>query len=130
MYIKVLWDWPPSTSFSGSRLKRLLLKHANTLGTPSLGPSMPGMKSILGPIQLKGLTMVNSSPFSAPSARSTSQSIALHMHRTTSASQLDRKCRGKYLQRGHSKQDPKIMDYPWVKSNPRFSHKLHKWKSE
>jgi hypothetical protein len=26
------------------------------------------MKSILGPIQLKGLTMVNSSPFSAPSA--------------------------------------------------------------
>lgn len=45
-----------------------LLKHARTLGTPSLGPSMPGMKSILGPIQLKGLTMVNSSPFSAPSA--------------------------------------------------------------
>ncbi|MFS7989523.1 hypothetical protein Hanom_Chr11g01047931 [Helianthus anomalus] len=42
--------------------------HARTLGTPSLGPSIPGMKSILGPIQLKGLTMVNSRPFSAPSA--------------------------------------------------------------
>ena len=49
-------------------LKLTLLKHARTLGTPSLGPSMPGMKSILGPIQLKGLTMVNSRPFSAPSA--------------------------------------------------------------
>lgn len=45
-----------------------LLKHARTLGTPSLGPSIPGIKSILGPIQLKGLTMVNSRPFSAPSA--------------------------------------------------------------
>lgn len=45
-----------------------LLKQARTLGTPSLGPSMPGMKSILGPIQLKGLTIVKSSPFSAPSA--------------------------------------------------------------
>lgn len=45
-----------------------LLKQANTLGTPSLGPSMPGMKSILGPIQLNGLTIVNSKPFSAPSA--------------------------------------------------------------
>ena len=49
-------------------LKLTLLKHARTLGTPSLGPSMPGMKSILGPLQLKGLTMVNSRPFSAPSA--------------------------------------------------------------
>jgi len=29
---------------------------------------MPGMKSIRGPIQLKGLTIVNSNPFSAPSA--------------------------------------------------------------
>lgn len=29
-----------------------LLKQAKTLGTPSLGPSTPGMKSILGPIQL------------------------------------------------------------------------------
>lgn len=53
---------------STSRLEHTLLKHARTLGTPSLGPSMPGMKSILGPIQLKGLTMVNSRPFSAPSA--------------------------------------------------------------
>lgn len=50
------------------KLEHTLLKHARTLGTPSLGPSMPGMKSILGPIQLKGLTMVNSRPFSAPSA--------------------------------------------------------------
>ncbi|PON39579.1 hypothetical protein TorRG33x02_342330 [Trema orientale] len=92
-----------------------LLKHARTLGTPSLGPSIPGMKSILGPIQLKGLTMVNSRPFSAPSAinikkvsqgsyttntnlrvrydewltnhKSASQSVASHMHRTISASQ-------------------------------------------
>jgi hypothetical protein len=44
-----------------------LLKHARTLGTPSVGPSMPGMKSIMGPIQLKGLTIVNSRPFSTPS---------------------------------------------------------------
>lgn len=49
-------------------VKHTLLKQARTLGTPSLGPSIPGMKSILGPIQLKGLTMVNSRPFSAPSA--------------------------------------------------------------
>lgn len=102
-----------------------LLKQANTLGTPSLGPSMPGMKSILGPIQLKGLTMVNSKPFSAPSAvnitheihiydkgfnyetatsmhnvtyhRPASQSIALHMRRTISASQLIQICKGTYL---------------------------------
>lgn len=45
-----------------------LLKQARTLGTPSVGPSIPGMKSILGPIQLKGLTMVNLRPCSAPSA--------------------------------------------------------------
>lgn len=45
-----------------------LLKQARTLGTPSAGPSIPGIKSILGPIQLKGLTIVNSRPFSAPSA--------------------------------------------------------------
>jgi len=45
-----------------------LLKHARTLGTPSVGPSMLGMKSILGPIQLKGLTIVNSRPFSTPPA--------------------------------------------------------------
>lgn len=50
------------------RSSHTLLKQANTLGTPSLGPSMPGMKSILGPIQLNGLTIVNSKPFSAPSA--------------------------------------------------------------
>ena len=50
------------------KVQLTLLKHARTLGTPSLGPSMPGMKSILGPIQLKGLTMVNSRSFSAPSA--------------------------------------------------------------
>lgn len=97
-----------------------LLKHAKTLGTPSLGPSMPGIKSILGPIQLKGLTMVKSRPFSAPSAgrnkklseeisqvgrkaatsvenvnyhRSASQSTALHMHMTTSACQWNQKCK-------------------------------------
>lgn len=50
------------------KCKLTLLKHARTRGTPSLGPSMPGMKSIRGPIQLKGLTIVNSKPFSAPSA--------------------------------------------------------------
>lgn len=57
-----------------------LLKHAKTLGTPSLGPSMPGMKSILGPIQLKGLTIVKSRPFSAPSAafNKKSQKYTLH----------------------------------------------------
>ena len=52
-----------------------LLKHARTLGTPSLGPSMPGMKSILGPIQLKGLTIVNSRPFSAPSAANNKKEV-------------------------------------------------------
>lgn len=45
-----------------------LLKQANTRGTESLGPSTPGMKSMRGPIQLNGLTMENSTPFSAPSA--------------------------------------------------------------
>jgi len=34
-----------------------LLEHDRTRGTPSLGPSMPGMKSIRGPIQLKGLQL-------------------------------------------------------------------------
>ena len=57
---------------TGSQRSKLtehtLLKQARTLGTPSLGPSMPGMKSILGPIQLNGLTIVKSIPFSAPSA--------------------------------------------------------------
>ncbi len=51
-----------------TKIDHTLLKHARTLGTPSVGPSMPGMKSIMGPIQLKGLTIVNSRPFSAPSA--------------------------------------------------------------
>ena len=45
-----------------------LLKHARTLGTESWGPSTPGMKSMRGPIQLNGLTIENSTPFSAPSA--------------------------------------------------------------
>lgn len=44
-----------------------VLKHARTRGTPSAGPSIPGMKSIRGPIQLKGRTMVKFKPFSAPS---------------------------------------------------------------
>lgn len=44
-----------------------LLKHARTRGIESLGPSMPGMKSMRGPIQLNGRTMVNFIPFSAPS---------------------------------------------------------------
>lgn len=54
-----------------------LLKHARTRGTPSLGPSIPGMKSILGPIQLNGLTIVNSKPFSAPSAVNNHMSVRL-----------------------------------------------------
>jgi hypothetical protein len=53
---------------NAEKIRLTLLKQARTRGTPSLGPSTPGIKSILGPIQLKGLTMVNSSPFSAPSA--------------------------------------------------------------
>lgn len=57
-----------STQKTKQKNTHTLLKQANTLGTPSLGPSIPGIKSILGPIQLKGLTMVNSKPFSAPSA--------------------------------------------------------------
>ena len=44
-----------------------LLKQAKTRGTESWGPSTPGMKSMRGPIQLNGLTIVNSKPFSAPS---------------------------------------------------------------
>ncbi|PON53403.1 hypothetical protein PanWU01x14_202850 [Parasponia andersonii] len=58
--------------------QRTLLKHARTLGTPSLGPSIPGIKSILGPIQLKGLTMVNSRPFSAPSAINIKKEVKGH----------------------------------------------------
>ena len=44
------------------------LKQAKTRGTPSLGPSVSGMKSIIGPVQLKGLTTVNSKSFSKSSA--------------------------------------------------------------
>jgi len=51
--------------------KLTLLKQANTLGTLSLGPSIPGIKSMRGPIQLNGLTIVNSRSFSAPSAAKT-----------------------------------------------------------
>ena len=47
-------------------LKLTLLKHGRTLGTTSLGPSMLGIKSILGPIQLKGFMMLNSRPCSTP----------------------------------------------------------------
>lgn len=49
------------------RKTHTVLKQAKTLGTPSLGPSTPGIKSMRGPIQLKGLTTVHLSPFSAPS---------------------------------------------------------------
>ena len=41
--------------------------------------------------------------------KSTSQSIALHRHRTTSASQLDQKCRGRHLLLEDSKPDPDII---------------------
>jgi len=39
---------------------------------------MPGMKSIRGPIQLKGLTIVNSKPFSAPSAANNHTSVRIN----------------------------------------------------
>ena len=48
-------------------LKLTLLKHGRTLGMTSLKPSMLGIKSILGPIQLKAFMMLNSRPCSTPS---------------------------------------------------------------
>jgi hypothetical protein len=73
-----------------------LLKQAKTRGTPSLGPSTPGIKSILGPIQLKGLTIVNSRPFSAPSAGENSKTTLVRM-RMSRASSATKTSAGKSL---------------------------------
>ena len=67
-----------------------LLKQAKTRGTPSLGPSTPGMKSILGPIQLKGLTMENLRPFSAPSAMQKKKRIKLEVNMNLLDSSISR----------------------------------------
>ncbi|CBI18404.3 unnamed protein product, partial [Vitis vinifera] len=48
---------------------------------------MPGINSIICPILLKGLTMLNCRPCSTPfHHKSTSKSIASHRHKTTFSS--------------------------------------------
>ena len=102
-------------------------------------PSMVRKNSIIRLILLKGLTMVNCMSCSAPLAvknetkiqlklvwytcvvrniqidgkvhshKSTSKSIAWHGHKTTFASQLDKKCKGRNIIWGHIQWDPNII---------------------